>query len=115
MKTATSTPPPALRTAGIARQQKDIGVLGIAVARQAFVSFARDRGQRKVPPMTKGAIAGTRVVAQGELRPKACPARRSSNRDRQRAGTSDGIRGELFADATNRAAAFRHRNGWWSN
>ena len=96
------------------RQQVDVRLERVVVPWQALVRLPRDRGRRHGPPQAEGAVRGTRVVAQRELRAKPRATGRGGYRDAETARAGDRVCGELLADAPDRATALRERDRRWS-
>jgi hypothetical protein len=97
------------------RQDEDIGVLAVAIARKSLVGLARDRWQAKRPPEAEWTVASTGVVRQRELRTEAATARRREDRHVERAGPGHRVGGELLADPTDRTTTLGQFDRWRRN
>nr|WP_236038302.1 hypothetical protein [Ktedonobacter robiniae] len=88
-------------------------VLGILIARQPFIRFARDRRQGKIPAEAEGAVTGTRVIRERKLWTKARAAWAGGNGHSHRASASDGIGSEFLANSSDCTTAFGQRDRGW--
>src|SRR5690606_33702434 len=92
------------------REQEDVRLRLVQVARQPALRLTADRRDRQTKPEPEGSVRVTTVVGQLHLRRQVASTRRDRQRDADRSRARRRIHGELLANTPNGPSAFRQRH-----